>query len=54
MTDENIRQKTLRDIATMLREFDFENYDPYKNKVVLMDELKKINSMLGKLLRGYP
>lgn len=47
------RKKTLQEIAKMLRDFDFENYNILKDKPVLLAELNQINSKLGKILGGF-
>lgn len=47
------KKMTMQEIAEILRNFDFENYDPYKDKSVLMKELQTVNAKLGKLLRGF-
>jgi hypothetical protein len=49
----NPRQTTLREISTILREFDFENFNPREDKMALMNELQLINSKLGKILGGF-
>lgn len=50
---DNPRQTTLKQIAEDLRSFDFQNFDPRKDKALLMNKLQAINSSLGKLLKGY-
>lgn len=47
------RKEVLKTIAVDLRKFDFETFDPRKDKMELMTELKAINIKLGGLLRGY-
>lgn len=54
MTTENLSRKdTLKQIATELREFDFEHFDPRTDKAILVAFLQSINSRLGALLKGY-
>jgi hypothetical protein len=53
MTDDNPRQTVLKQISKDLKEFDFQNFDPRKDKTILMNKLQSINSQLGKLLKGY-
>lgn len=54
MTVENLnRQDTLRQIASELRDFDFEHFDPRTDKAILVEVLQSINSRLGSLLKGY-
>jgi len=47
------KKMTMQEISTILRDFDFVNYDPYKDKAVLMETLQIVNAKLGKLLRGF-
>jgi len=48
------RQDTLKQVAEELASFDYKNFDPRKDKQILMDHLLYINAQLGKLLKGYP
>ena len=47
------RQEILKKIAAELMEYDFDTFDPRKDKKILMDHLQYINGQLGKLLQGY-
>ena len=47
------KKDTLNIISKDLRKIDFKTFDPRKDKAMLMTELEKINSQLGKLLRGF-
>lgn len=49
----NQRQTTLTEITNDLRSFDFQTFDPRKDKIKLMQLLQSINSRLGQLLQGY-
>ena len=45
------KKTTLRAISKSLRAFDFSDFNPAKDKVILMIEIQKMNAKLGKLLR---
>ena len=45
------KQETLKTIATDLRNFDFDNFDPRKDKALLTTHLQAVNSKLGKMIR---
>lgn len=47
------KKETLKNIVKDLREFDFSNFDPVKDKQNLMTTIQGINSKLGKLLREF-
>jgi hypothetical protein len=53
MPEQNIRQETLKEISVKLKQFDFQSFDPRKDKQVMVDFLTTINSRLGALLKGY-
>lgn len=53
MTETLTRKEVLQDVAKELREFDFQSFDPRKDKNVLLDKLQYINSQLGNLLKGF-
>lgn len=45
------KQQTLKDIANDLRTFDFNSFDPRKDKIKLMNHLQMVNSKLGRMIR---
>lgn len=53
MPEQNTRQETLKEISTELKQFDFQSFDPRKDKQALIEFLKSINSKLGSILKGY-
>ncbi len=46
------KKDTLKKISQDLRNIDFSNFDPRKDKAILMTEMQKVQAKLGKLLRG--
>jgi len=50
---EEPKKTTLKLIVSTIRDFDFSEYDPIKDKQRLLTTIQYINSKLGKLLREF-